>query len=223
MQTTRHKDAVSLIKACRTDHALRQEITEKVAEQFIQVARDDIEERDLVGIDYANTYHGSKDVCATHDYVDANMTMDDAINRVVYVEVEDVKAAPTIDDLVMGEGHEAEAARGIWNDAWDIAKKRGFSPLWGRRSEVEDVDFKALASVVLQRPEGRFDDERFPHLPFWVDIEDDIVVASSDFLDDLDAVADLQATAKAVSEALKAEDENMLLEAIAGAVPEPAP
>lgn len=223
MQTTRYQDAQELMGACRTDQATRWEITEKLAVRFVLVAREDLEEGDLVGVDYANTYNGSAGTCATHDYMDANMTMAEAFERVVAEEVTDAKVAPTITDLVTGHGYAAQAARDIWNRAWDVAQNRGFSSLWRRRSEVEDGDFKTLASVVLQRPEGHSDDRRFPHLPDWVDIEDDIFDVSFELLKNLDDVADLEPIATAVSEAFNAKDENILLEALAEAIPKPSP
>lgn len=135
-KSTYHMTVTSLLQACSADEALLRSIVGKVAEQFVLVAREDLEERELVGADYANTFHGRDDTCALHDYVDANMVMNEAFERVARDEVEDPELVPTVSDMVTGVGAEADLARSIWNSAWDVAQKKGYSPLWARRDDA---------------------------------------------------------------------------------------
>jgi hypothetical protein len=215
LKSTNYLTVTSFLRACGGDAPFLQEIVDKVADQFVVVAREDLEDQELVGVDYANTYHSSEGVCALHDCVDANMTMNEAFERVAREEVEDPERAPTVTDFVLGEGPESEVARQIWNSAWDVAQKRGFSPLWARRSELAEEDFKALAAVLLVRPaHAQYDDPRFPQLPWWVDAGDEVHAAASALLVDLQKVDDLGAFAAAATTAVKGEDEHALLEAL---------
>jgi hypothetical protein len=224
IKSTEHLTVTSLLRACAADESLLQEVVDKVADQFVVVAREDLEVQELVGVDYANTFHGSDLVCALHDYVDANMTMNEAFERVAKWEVEDPELAPTVTDSVLGEGPESDVARQIWNSAWDIAQKRGFSPLWARRTELDEEDFKALAALLLVRPNhASYDDVRFPNLPWFVDAEDEVRAVATALLVDLDKVSDLQSIAAAVIDAVKEEDEEKIVEALSSAVPAPAP
>lgn len=224
LKSTDHPTVTSLLQACAGDEAFLQAIVAKVADQFVVVAREDLEERELVGVDYANTFHGSEGVCALHDYVDANMSMNEAFERVAREEVEDPELEPTVTDMVTGEGVEAEVARRIWNSAWDVAQKRGYSPLWARRGEMEEDDFKALAAVLLARPDHvGFDDERYPNPPLWVDADDEVEAAAAAVLTDLDQIEDLRPMAERVREALRDEDEEKLVASLSQAERAPAP
>jgi hypothetical protein len=224
LKSAEYLTVTSLLQACVREERLLQDIIDKVTDQFVVVAREDLEDQELVGVDYANTFHGSEGVCALHDYVDANMTMGEAFDRVAREEVQDPELSPTVTDSVLGEGPEADVARQIWNSSWDAAQKRGYSPLWGRRSELVEEDFEALSAILLARPDhARYDDPRFPHLPLWVDAEDEIHAASAAFLVDLDQITDLKPVAASVKAAVEVEDEQKIVESLSAAVQAPVP
>lgn len=55
--------------------------------------------------------------CASHDHLDANMVMQDAVERVY----------PEVAELGLDDDTENERRMGIWNAAWDFAKREYIS------------------------------------------------------------------------------------------------
>lgn len=166
----------------------------KLAEAFIQEIRSDLSENQMIGIDYANTFGGgSDDVCATHDYCDANMYMLPALAKTLSISEDEAGS------LINTDGPQADKARISWGQAWDIAKERGFSTLWTHREKLGDDDLKFLVAHLAQLP--RQTDKRYPVLVV-VDAVDDFedltecVAADMENLGDRlpELVADLRAT-----------------------------
>jgi len=63
---------------------------------------------------------GDKSACATHDFCDANMAMDEAFKRVLG------RGCLLIEDCVSDD--EKQADTNLWNEAWGIAKAANFVP-----------------------------------------------------------------------------------------------
>lgn len=87
------------------------EMVEKLARQFLWVVRNALPDESLAEIDRLNAAETNPNVCHSHDFVDANVCMADAWRGVFGSDI----------DL-----HD-EASTAIWNAAWDVAKKLGFS------------------------------------------------------------------------------------------------
>jgi hypothetical protein len=84
-------------------------LTDKLAEQFLLLIRRDVAARDCETIDRRNALEDK--CCATHDFLDANMTMCEAFKSVI--DMEDDAASQVDTDII--------------NKAWDKAKKTGFT------------------------------------------------------------------------------------------------
>ena len=63
----------------------------------------------------ASAAAGERNVCATHDFCDANMLMHEALCRCYGVR-----------DFPASNISESETLTGLWNEAWDIAKRNEF-------------------------------------------------------------------------------------------------
>ena len=72
----------------------------------------------LVEMDRLNRDEYGPNVCASHDFCDANMAM---------VEAFEQRNLPKPYDFEEKTEAEQEASCLIWNEAWEIAKTRGFS------------------------------------------------------------------------------------------------
>ena len=90
-----------------------------VAFEFSEVLRNwlTLEEMDEVILRNANEYKDS-DVCASHDFCDANMAMAEAFDNLGLTTTADIEDC---------ESTEWIAAQDLWNTAWTIAKISSFN------------------------------------------------------------------------------------------------
>jgi hypothetical protein len=125
-------------------------------------------ERERMGVDYMNTFVYDASVCASHDYLDANMVVFDAladycerelgINREYFIE-----HALSAEEVADADG----AVLGLMNRGWDRVKAEGFSDLWQAeqsdaiRSDVSILLLKAPSSASGDHPLARgFEEKR---------------------------------------------------------------
>lgn len=99
---------------------------EKIAAAFVDEIRDEIGFFDLVAVDRINEERNDA-TCATHDFCDANMPMDEAFQKVM--------GRSSLPE----EGGMSEDDCALWNDAWARAKSIGFSPLTAARRALDDL------------------------------------------------------------------------------------
>lgn len=71
---------------------------------------------------------GERNVCATHDFCDANMLMHEALCRCYGVK-----------DFPASNLSESETLTGLWNEAWDIAKRNEFLPPGRLRTRTREA------------------------------------------------------------------------------------
>ena len=83
-----------------------------MAHAFLEQLREDIGEADFKEVLRKQREEPIEGVCHSHDYCDANMTMDAAMASVGIVA------------LPEGEDDLPDAVAGLWNAAWDHAKTR---------------------------------------------------------------------------------------------------
>lgn len=112
-----------------------------------------LSERELIGIDYLNTFVYDKDVCGSHEYLDANMPVFDAIadycERVVGIDRETFHATALVaDDSHANDG----VVVSLMQLGWDQVKKDGFSKLWAADGAL-DIK-KDIALIALELPSG---------------------------------------------------------------------
>lgn len=112
-----------------------------------------LSERELIGIDYLNTFVYDKDTCGSHEYLDANMPVLDAVadycERVVGLDRETFYS----NALVADDSHGNDGlVVSLMQLGWDQVKKDGFSKLW---SADGDLDIKKdIAIIALELPSG---------------------------------------------------------------------
>ena len=87
-------------------------IAQKIADQFVAVLQKVLSPEYLAEIDRRNKIYDPTS-CATHDFCDANVYMEQAFKDVGVETFE-------------GE-HMPDSVVELWNEAWGIAKARGFS------------------------------------------------------------------------------------------------
>ncbi len=88
---------------------LKQKLVEPLALKFSQLIHRDLTPTQLLVV-IANNRASNDDTCATGDMIDSNMTMGEAFEAIVGRE----------------EMSDSEADIGLWNAAWDLAKKNHF-------------------------------------------------------------------------------------------------
>jgi hypothetical protein len=128
-------------------------IAEALASDVQRRMSECLSERELVGIDYLNTFVYDEDpfVCGSHDYLDANMVVFDAVadfsERVVGLPRDEfIEKALSAEQVQDADG----AVLTLIRTGWDEAKKQGFSKLW---RETSDDDLrKDLGLLVLTVP-----------------------------------------------------------------------
>ncbi|TLX16117.1 hypothetical protein [Rhizobium sp. MHM7A] len=128
-------------------------IAETLASDVRRRMAENLTERELVGIDYLNTFIYDEDplVCGSHDYVDANMVVFDAVadfsERVVGIPRDVfIENALTAEEVQDADG----AVLTLIRTGWDEVKKQGFSNLW--RETADDDLRKNLGLLVLTVP-----------------------------------------------------------------------
>lgn len=90
----------------------------KVAVAFCRLLRIDLTAAEMAEVVSRNEAHdlkGDTNICASHDFCDANMVMDEAM-RSSGVNME------------WGEEGMPEEISTLWNAAWSLAKAAGFDP-----------------------------------------------------------------------------------------------
>jgi hypothetical protein len=89
------------------------ELVRRVADTFHQVIKEDLTPQQRREVDRRNvefkTTHPGMSICATHDFIDANMSMLEAMER-VGVDTDD-----------------SDNITPLWNAAWAMAKQQGYS------------------------------------------------------------------------------------------------
>ena len=80
----------------------------KLATEFARLMRRDLTKTQMKKVNTLNAKR--KDICASHDFIDANMTMDEAFKNAVGRE-------PNIG----GDTEDSQADIKLWNDAWQTA------------------------------------------------------------------------------------------------------
>jgi|DEB0MinimDraft_6_1074348.scaffolds.fasta_scaffold64339_2 hypothetical protein len=86
-------------------------LTRRVADEFKDCMAETLQPDELRAIDAENRKR-SDATCASHDYCDANMVMNEAFER---LELE-----------VFGDDGMSEETVTLWNEAWDLAQSEGF-------------------------------------------------------------------------------------------------
>ena len=85
----------------------------KLAASFAEVMQDWLTPAQMREVVARNETYG--DACASHDFCDANMAMDEAFTKTQCREIE------------LGEGtRQSRADMALWNGAWAIAKRMNF-------------------------------------------------------------------------------------------------
>jgi hypothetical protein len=128
-------------------------IAESLASDVRRRMAECLTERELVGIDYLNTFIYNEDpyVCGSHDYVDANMVIFDAVADFSEREVGVPRDVFIENALSAEEVQDADGAvLTLIRAGWDEAKKQGFSNLW--RENADDDLRKNLGLLVLASP-----------------------------------------------------------------------
>ncbi len=128
-------------------------IAEALASDVRRRMSECLTERELVGIDYLNSfvYHEDPFVCGSHDYLDANMVVFDAVadfsERVIGVARDEfLEKALSAEEVQDADG----AVLTLIKTGWDEVKRQGFSKLW---REITDDDLRRdLGLLILSVP-----------------------------------------------------------------------
>lgn len=87
--------------------------TQKLAAEFSRIVRRDLTKQEMAEVVKRNrsAKYARTGMCATHEFMDANMTMDEAWRK------------------MFGHGINLDDAHqvGLWNAAWDVARKSKFT------------------------------------------------------------------------------------------------
>tara|TARA_R110000824_G_scaffold116093_3_gene267418 strand:- start:953 stop:1270 length:318 start_codon:yes stop_codon:yes gene_type:complete len=97
---------------------------EVIADNFRQVLQGWLSPVELRCVDDDNSRETSPYVCHSHDHCDANMAMVEAMERFDL-------PWPTDEDGEIRDEEYSEAHCALWNEAWEIAMRSGFSVLVG--------------------------------------------------------------------------------------------
>lgn len=126
-------------------------IADSLASAVRRRMAESLTERELVGVDYLNTFIYDSYACGSHDYVDANMVVFDAVADFSEREVGVPRDIFIENALSAEEVQETDSAvLTLFRTGWDEAKKQGFSKLW---RETGDPDLrKSLGLLVLEVP-----------------------------------------------------------------------
>lgn len=106
----------NLKSGSKTPPFLTDATVERLARTFSGILAHDFTKEQMLEM-IAKNKTNDPDCCASHDYCDANMTMDDAF-RIVMGR----SAVPNLLD----ESPEADADLNLWNHAWNMAKANDF-------------------------------------------------------------------------------------------------
>lgn len=93
--------------------SIEQTQKQTLAEEFARLIRRDLSAAQLKKVNSTNAK--TKDYCASHTFIDSNMTMAEAFHNIV-------KRAPDIG----GDTPESQKDIGLWNEAWQIAVDASF-------------------------------------------------------------------------------------------------
>jgi hypothetical protein len=95
---------------------------EQLAQEFSRLLRRDLSEHEMSEVIARNATTEYSGCCATHDFLDANMTMFEAFQNVVGREVimsGDVEENPDLDN-------QESSDIALWNSSWALAIKNNF-------------------------------------------------------------------------------------------------
>jgi hypothetical protein len=110
-------------------------VTQLVAAEFSRVLwqwsndyAEDVDMHEVIRRNEAYTKAGDDDSCASHEMCDANMAMDEAMNkhhmRAIFPCMIDEIEDPKWNQWAQGE---AAIQQDVWNNAWDLAKRHKFN------------------------------------------------------------------------------------------------
>ena len=102
----------------------------ELAEVFSKVVREHLADHleEIRHRNRASIATGDRNVCATHDFCDANMLMHEALCRCYGVK-----------DFPASNISESETLTRLWNEAWDIAKRNEFLPPGRLRARTREA------------------------------------------------------------------------------------
>lgn len=89
---------------------------ERLATEFTTRLRHALTDDEWAEMRRRNAAYGDPAICASHDFCDANVVMDEAFRAVTGHSIGDREEA--------GEGGITVEESTLWNRAWDIAKER---------------------------------------------------------------------------------------------------
>lgn len=97
---------------------------EDLAKAFAKVLKEWLSDEEMAAVVATNKADGyDASTCASHDFCDANMAMDEAYKK-IYPEFD--KAAWDDNDKTEGLGKLWDKHTDLWNEAWDLAKRADF-------------------------------------------------------------------------------------------------
>lgn len=172
--------------ACVTDAEVRKSVASAAAERFTRDMRAILSERQLVAIDYVNTYRffdmkgptgdavSSVSPCASHNFCDPNPLMLTAVSSGAssHMGPGDPEDHPLFDpdaelveQIATREDDVGKGAAMVWEEAWEIAANSGFSVLWSHKDTVPaEATFQTLAELVMEHPK-RAELDLYPECP----------------------------------------------------------
>jgi len=83
---------------------------EQVASKFVELLRRDLTEEELIEVRRLNKVETDMVVCHSHDFLDANMTMDEALGGFGI-------------SIFNADGEMNEEVSKLWNDAWSLVRR----------------------------------------------------------------------------------------------------
>ena len=95
----------------------------KIARQFVQYLFEDLGYETLKLIAEKNANESDSSICHSHDYCDANMTMDRALSDAGFISMSEASDGMQTDDDADAI---SEKIIPVWGAAWDIALRAGF-------------------------------------------------------------------------------------------------
>ena len=96
---------------------------EVLAVDFSTILNDWLTPEEMAEVRRRNDLETNANICHSHDFRDANMAMDEAMRKYTGRDTSDL----ICEDTKICTPQEIEVVCSLWNQAWDIAKKGGFS------------------------------------------------------------------------------------------------
>jgi hypothetical protein len=165
-------------------------------------------ERQMIGVDYLNTFIYDPALCGSHDYTDANLPIFEAIGdfceREFKVDRETFMEEALVND---DESSNDFAVVDLMNLGWNEVKKGGFSQLWNATDDTDlrrDIGLLVLEvpptsdiRTTLLRERGEENQKAFERMGADTDMQDKITDIVQDDLGPEAVLAVLQSVAAA--------------------------